>query len=49
MIRILIASLLAIQILSQVAPPTWPEAFHQVFVETYPNSKVHVSGRFYYD
>ena len=49
MIRILITALLTVQLLAQVAPPTWPVAFHQVFVETYPNSHVHISGRYYYD
>lgn len=49
MIRILIIALFCLQVFSQVTPPTWPQSFHQVFVETYPNSHLHVSGIYYYD
>lgn len=49
MIRIFITILLTVQLLAQVTPPTWPEAFEQVFVETYPKSQIHISGKYYYD
>ncbi len=49
MIRILIATLFVASVLSQVAPPVWPEVFHQSFVESYDNTRVRISGRFYFD
>ncbi len=49
MIKAIIAGLLALQVLAQVSPPTWPEVFHQSFVESYVVSKLHTTGRFYYD
>lgn len=49
MIKVLIGALLIVQILGQVTPPVWPEVFHQSFVESYNSSRLHTTGRFYYD
>jgi hypothetical protein len=49
MIRILIATLFIAQIFGQVAPPTWPETFHQAYTEFYGNGSARTNGRFFYD
>lgn len=49
MIRILIVTVLATLVISQVSPPVWPETFHQNFVESYASTRMHVTGKVYYD
>ena len=49
MIKILICSLLLSAVISQVTPPTWPNRFHQSFVEAYNTTHIHISGKYYYD
>lgn len=49
MIRIFTFALLLAFATSQVDPPTWPDHFTQVFVETYDTTKIHISGQLHYD
>lgn len=49
MIRIFIIAILCALAVTQVDPPTWPDHFTQVFVESYGNSAARISGSHYYD
>lgn len=49
MIRLLIGTICAVQVLAQVPPPVWPQVFTQAFVESYTSTHLHVTGKVHYD